>query len=77
LTRAQRSEAARLGWETRRDNERREAERFERRSEAARLGWETRRDNILREQGRWDSFPWDDWDYVEEPIDDVDGDYFG
>jgi len=51
-----RSRAAKLGWQTRRENERRRFEKrrsrrsaeFERRSRAAKLGWQTRRENERR-----------------------------
>jgi hypothetical protein len=70
-TRKQRSEAALLGWETRRANEAARQHDFERRSAAAKLGWANRRE---RERDRWDFDETDDW-IVEEPIDEV-GDGF-
>jgi len=59
------------GWQTRREHERQERAQFERRSEAARQGWITRRERQL--QDRQDR-RWSEWDYVEEPIDEEEGD---
>lgn len=65
-----RSEAAKRGWETRRENERKAEEKRQERSEAARRGWQTRRENERREKelekdvDRW--FEEMDQDYAED-----------
>ena len=65
-----RSEAARRGWETRREASKEaariERERFERRSESAKKGWETRRFRTAEES-------YQDEIIVEEPIETVGG----
>lgn len=77
MSRRTRSEAARAGWETRRERARQEEEARERRSEAARRGWETRREREDRERRAFEPVdPFGDYWTIEEPIDEVGDDYY-
>jgi hypothetical protein len=69
-----RSEAAKAGWETRRERQREAEELHQRRSEAAKAGWETRRER-QREEFRQAEREQGDW-IIEEPIDEVGDDYY-
>jgi hypothetical protein len=77
MARRTRSEAARAGWETRREREREREEERERRSDAARRGWETRRERERESkfQSPDDFFYEPDW-IIEEPIDEVGDDEY-
>jgi len=75
LAREKRADAARRGWETRRAAESRRQQVIDRRSQAAKKGWETKRSLEREQREAWKFKPTMEW-IVEEPIDEVGGDFY-